>query len=251
MKRTVLWVLLSLIILLCACANSADPIVGALNETLQPEATVPTTAETDLPVLEAVATLATEPSYIYEGALEDYLLPVEEYSWERLYDPEFVMIHFISAVVNDREDPHNMQLIRNIFVEYNTSVHYIIERDGTIHCYIPENRVAWHAGKGEFNGDERYTNNMNQYAIGIEVVAIGSESDMSTYLSSGEYRKIDDSLKGFTPAQYDALRLLVLDLCERYQIPMDRAHIIGHEEYSPQKADPGELFDWSQVLSVG
>jgi len=29
---------------------------------------------------------------------------------------------------------------------------------------------------------------------------------------------------------------------------MDREHIIGHEAYSPQKADPGEMFDWNKLL---
>ena len=56
------------------------------------------------------------------------------------------------------------------------------------------------------------------------------------------------TLIGFTDAQYDALSVLVEDICSRYQIPMDRAHIIGHEEYSPQKQDPGQLFDWSRIM---
>ena len=31
-------------------------------------------------------------------------------------------------------------------------------------------------------------------------------------------------------------------------IPLDRQHVIGHEEYNPKKNDPGELFDWSRIL---
>ena len=160
------------------------------------------------------------------------------------------MLHFTSAVVPHRNDPYNMTYIRQTFLDYKVSVHYIIARDGTVRCYIPEDRVAWHAGKGEWNEDPKYTNTMNRYAIGIELVGMGSKSDMSIYLTSREYDAIAHIEKGFTQAQYDALRLLVGDLCSRYQIPMDRDHIIGHEEYSPQKNDPGELFDWSQLLSA-
>ena len=86
---------------------------------------------------------------------------------------------------------------------------------------------------------------MNHYSIGIELVAVGSEQDMSIF----EYRATRYLERGFTQAQYDALKPLLADLCERYNIPADRAHIIGHEEYSPHKTDPGELFDWSQVVS--
>lgn len=186
--------------------------------------------------------------YVYAGAAEDYLLPLEDYSWEREFAPEYVMLHFTSAVVEHRDDPFNMEYIRDIFVDYGISIHYIIDRDGGVRCYIPENRVAWHAGKGEFNNDPRYTDNMNQYAIGIEIAATGSEEDMAIYMTAGEYRAMDDSLKGFTDAQYEALKPLVADICSRNNIPLDRAHVIGHEDYSPAKADPGELFDWSRVL---
>jgi len=202
---------------------------------------------TSVPITTPITTQPT-PTYVYEGAIEDFLLPVEEFSWERIHAPEFVMLHFTSAVVNHRDDPYNMDHIRQIFIDYDVSVHYIIERNGTIRCYIPEDRVAWHAGKGEF-GDAKYTNSMNQYAIGIEIVGMGSKNDMSGYLTAKEYDKIDDSLKGFTDEQYDALFKLVDDICKRYSIPKDRDHVIGHEDYSSGKTDPGELFLWDRVLN--
>ena len=186
---------------------------------------------------------------VYSGAVEDYLTPVEEFSWEREHAPEFVMIHFTSAIVEHRDDPFNMDHIRQIFVDYDISVHYIIDREGVVRCYIPEDRVAWHAGKGEFANDPKYTNQMNQYAIGIEIAATGSQKDMELYLTAGEYDAMPASLKGFSDAQYEALKLLVSDLCSRYDIPMDRDHVIGHQDYSPAKNDPGELFDWSRILN--
>lgn len=237
MKRIAYLLLLAL--LLTGCREAAPPATT--------EPTVPsTTAETTVPTEETTA--PTQPS-LFAGAAENYLLPLEEYSWEREEPVRFVMLHFTSNVVNDREDPFNPEALRKIFVDYNLSIHYIVHRDGTVECYIPEDRVAWHAGKGTFAEDEQYTNRMNHYAIGIEIAAIGSESDMAQYLTAQEYAALDPSLLGFTDAQYASLQALVRDLCSRYDIPMDRQHVLGHEDYSPTKSDPGELFDWDRVLN--
>lgn len=241
-------ILACLLLCLLGC-GAEEEIPATLPPTTQPPTTVETAAPTETTAPAETTEPPTEPPvYISPLAVEDLLLPVEEYSWERQFDPEFVMIHFTSAVTTHRDDPYNMAVIRDIFVEYDISVHYIIGRDGTVYCYVPEDRVAWHAGAGEWNGDEKYKNTMNQYAIGIELAAIGSETDMSIYLTPGEYRALDDALKGFTQEQYAALKLLVEDICQRNAIPMDREHVIGHSDYSTRKPDPGELFDWSKLI---
>lgn len=182
-------------------------------------------------------------------AQKDYLQPFDQFSRAREKNPEFVMVHFTSAVVLSRDDPYNMDLIRDIFEDYEVSVHYIIDRDGLVRCYIPENLVAYHAGKGTWDDNPDYTNRLNDYAIGIELVAIGSEEDMAQYLTESQYSQLDPNWIGFTDEQYTSLKALVQDICVRNQIPLDREHIIGHEEYSPAKTDPGELFDWSRILS--
>ena len=178
-----------------------------------------------------------------------YLQPFEDFSRKRKENPEFVMVHFTSAVVLSKEDPYNMDTVRSIFVDYKVSVHYIIDRDGTVSCYIPEDLVAYHAGYGTWKDDAKFQDNLNEYSIGIELVAIGSREDMAQYLTEAEYDALSPELIGYADAQYDALRDLVRDICARNQIPMDREHIIGHEEYSPKKTDPGELFDWDRLLS--
>lgn len=240
--------------LLWGCAPAAETTGSVSVETPTTVTTVPTQPTTVLPTTVPATTVATEPAgpapvvTVYADAMEDYLLPLETYSDERIYQPEMVMIHFCSAVKIDENDPFNMDLVRGTFISNEVSTHYIIERDGTIRCYIPEDRVAWHAGRGQWWLDEKYTNAMNQYAIGIEVVAIGSQNDMKAYLTSKDYNALDPSFIGYTDAQYEALRALVNDLCLRYDIPLDRDHIIGHEEYATKKPDPGELFDWSQIV---
>ena len=236
------------LILLCLMGCRAEP-----EPTTVP--TVPTTVpatETTVPVItaptETEAPTTEPPVYVSPIAAEDFLLPVEEFSWERQFAPEFVMVHFTSAIMTHPQEPYHLPHIRDIFVQYDISVHYIIERDGTIHCYVSEDRVAWHAGKGQWKEKEKYLDSMNQYAIGIELVGIGSQTDMSSYMTKSEYDAIDDSLKGFTPEQYASLKLLVEDICQRNGIPMDREHVIGHQEYAARKSDPGELFDWSLLI---
>lgn len=245
MKKAISIIIISALLLsLCACAGGSES--PETEENTQPQSTTapaaPSADPTDPP------SKPEQPVFVYEGAVEEYLLPLEDYSSEREYVPEFVMVHFTSAVVPHPEDPYNMTYVRDIFMDYNVSVHYIIDRDGTVRCYIPEDRVAWHAGKGQWKDDPKYTNKMNRYAIGIEMVGMGSEQDMSIYMSADTYQKLDDELKGFTAEQYAALKPLVADICGRYDIPMDRKHVIGHEEYSPNKTDPGELFDWAEII---
>ena len=181
-------------------------------------------------------------------AVPDFL-DLDNSSYPREDPVEFVMIHFTSAVMLDRQNPYDYDLVRGIFEDNRLGIHYIIDRDGTVYCFLPESRSAWHAGKGSF-GDEKYTDNMNRHSIGIELMAIGSQADMSIYLHPEEYDRLDEELIGFTDAQYASLSALVQDICQRHEIAVDRRHIIGHQEYNPAKNDPGELFDWAKFMDL-
>lgn len=224
------------LVLLCLCA-CAKPASTPTPTVPQPTATAPVVPE---PI--------PEPTVVYEKAVEDYLGYIYDFSWYQEHKPQYVMIHFCSAVVDHRDDPYNMDYVRQTFIDADVSIHYILDREGTVYCYIPENRVAWHAGVGQWKGEEKYKNNLNRYSIGIEVVAIGSQEDMALYLTPEEYAALDPSLLGYTDAQYEALADLVADICRRHDIPLDREHVIGHQEFSPHKNDPGQLFDWSRIV---
>jgi len=188
------------------------------------------------------------PVTVSTYATEEFLLPLDDHSWELTEKPEYVVLHFTSAVVLSKEDPYNIGTVRSIFEENSLSIHYIIDREGKIHCWLPETRAAWHAGKGTFANDEKLTNAMNKYSIGIEMLAMGSETDMAQYLTSEEYDALPKELIGYTDAQYESLEKLVRDICTRNDIPYDSSHVIGHDMYNPAKTDPGELFDWSRLF---
>lgn len=229
MKRYICAFVFAFALLLCSCTKTV-------------------TETTDETAPEITEEQENERVYVSALAQENFLLPLEDFSWEREYAPEYVVLHFTSNVVNDVQNPYDMDSIRNVFVADEVSINYIVDREGNVQCWIPENRAAWHAGIGTFSDDEKYTNSMNKYSIGIEIAAIGSQNDMAQYLLSYEYSSLDESFIGYTDAQYETLSHLVKDVCQRNGIPFDREHVIGHEEYNPEKSDPGELFDWDRVF---
>lgn len=238
MKKAIVCLLLCSVLVACASPDTAETPESTASASVTESITEAVTEEIEIDVISPLATA-------------DLMLPLDDFSWKREYPTEYVMLHFSSNVRDDRVDPYDLAAVRAIFEETEVSTNYIIDREGNIFCYIPEQRCAWHAGKGEFAGDERLTDKMNRYSIGIELLAIGSESDMAQFLSSWEYSQLAPELPGFTDAQYEALDRLITDICDRNSIPRDRGHIIGHDEYSETKTDPGELFDWSRILPEG
>ena len=242
--------------LLWGCAAPSPPTTDntppVFSETVSsetPEITAEETVETAAEPNETAAeTHPSEPITVSPLAEKDLLLPTEDYSWEREYPIEYIVLHFVSDVVNSKNDPHNLKNVKKIFEDTNVSSNYIIDRDGSIVCFVSEDRAAWHAGAGTYADDEKYTNKMNKYSIGIEMLAIGSKQDMSTYITEAEYDSLAKEHIGFTDSQYTSLKLLLEDICQRNGIPFERSRIIGHDEYNPNKSDPGELFDWDRLF---
>jgi N-acetyl-anhydromuramyl-L-alanine amidase AmpD len=74
-----------------------------------------------------------------------------------------------------------------------------------------------------------YKDHLNEYSIGIEQMAIGTEAKMQPMMSIDHYGKIPKEHIGFTEAQYKSLYLLLNDILDRNkEIKRDRKHVIGH-----------------------
>lgn len=82
------------------------------------------------------------------------------------------------------------------------SAHYGVLEDGTIWHWVDEDNTAYHAGN--------YA--MNQRSIGIE------------HEDNGDYNGVRPD------ALYTASAKLVRDICQFYNIPIDRQHILKHSE---------------------
>jgi len=105
------------------------------------------------------------------------------------------------------------------------SAHYVVRSsDGKITQMVLDKDLAWHAGNRKYN----------QQAIGIE------------------HEGFVDDASWYTDAMYKSSAALTRALCQKYKIPMDRQHIIGHYEVKPQKnkhSDPGKLWNWDKYMS--
>lgn len=106
------------------------------------------------------------------------------------------------------------------------SAHYLIAADGRIWQLVAEAERAWHAGAGEWRGQD----DINSRSIGIELDNRGNHP--------------------FSAVQMDRLEALMRGIMDRWQIPA--AGVIGHSCMAPgRKSDPGPRFDWARLARQG
>ncbi|NLP51071.1 N-acetylmuramoyl-L-alanine amidase [Bacillus sp. RO1] len=209
--------------------------------------TVHTEKELDniTPITAPAIGVPPEPSNL---EMEEWLLPKKN-SRVRGAPITHVMLHFTNNALRSPEDPYDLEEVYALFEEYEVSAHYMIDRDGEIYLMVPEERAAFHAGKGHLLNYQEYESGLNDYSIGIELLAIGTKEEMLSIMPEDIYNSISPTDIGYTDAQYASLKILLEDILKRNPlIQNDREHIIGHHEYAPvRKSDPGELFDWSRI----
>ncbi|MFJ4786908.1 N-acetylmuramoyl-L-alanine amidase [Streptomyces sp. NPDC088794] len=106
---------------------------------------------------------------------------------------------------------------------HQAAAHYIVRKDGDVTQMIRELDVAYHAGNREFN----------ERSVGIE------------------HEGFVDRPQDFTDAMYAASARLTANICERYGIPVDREHVIGHVEVpGTDHTDPGTHWDWDRYMGL-
>ena len=112
------------------------------------------------------------------------------------------------------------------------SSHYVTRSsDGHVTQMVPTKDVAWHAGNWW----------VNAHAVGIENEGFATEGN-----------------QWYTPQLYSSLSKLTKYLAAKYGIPLDREHLIGHDQVpgptQPFKAgmhwDPGPYFDWARFMRL-
>ena len=103
------------------------------------------------------------------------------------------------------------------------SAHYTVRSsDGAIGQSVQEQDIAYHAGNWSYN----------QTSVGIEHEGYVSDP------------------KWFTESMYRSSARLTAYLCKKYGIPVDRAHIIGHNEVpGATHTDPGGYWNWTKYIS--
>ncbi|MEA2800534.1 MAG: N-acetylmuramoyl-L-alanine amidase [Rhodospirillaceae bacterium] len=115
--------------------------------------------------------------------------------------------------------------------EHRVSAHYVLAEDGTLYRLVPEDCVAWHAGRSHWRGREA----LNATSIGVEIVNLhGDRHD-------------------YPRAQIAALIELCRGILARHPAIVPR-NVVGHSDIAPKrKMDPGLRFPWATLAlsSIG
>lgn len=133
------------------------------------------------------------------------------------------------------------------------SVHFVVERDGTVTQQVPTNRRAGHAGTSEYHG----RNGCNEFSIGIEIVNPGRMTDAGNGRARTWFKKTYDVVENdihfiqtkehgagwwmdYEPEQIAALEELLHALFDYVPTLTD---IVTHWYISPgRKVDTNPLF---------
>lgn len=104
------------------------------------------------------------------------------------------------------------------------SAHYVVRRsDGKIGQCVREHDIAWHAGNWTYN----------QHSIGIE------------------HEGYADNANTWTDTMIHSSARLTAYLCKKYNIPIDRNHIIGHNEVpGSTHYCPGPYFPYKKYIRL-
>ncbi|MEV1286444.1 N-acetylmuramoyl-L-alanine amidase [Micromonospora sp. NPDC049679] len=138
-------------------------------------------------------------------------------SRESSYNINYVVIH-----VTQGSYAGTVNWFRNPSAE--VSAHYTVRsRDGAVTQSVRDKDVAWHAGNWSYNTQ----------SIGIE---------HEGYVNQASW---------FTDTMYRSSAALTRHLCNKYRIPKDRRHILGHIEVpGADHTDPGPHWNWNYYMRL-
>ncbi len=175
----------------------------------------------------------------YPGAIDCILTPTSTYDCNVVpnnapcnyedanrptdYPVKFVVIHDIEgtaqAALSTFQNPIN-----------KVSIHYIVDTDGTVYQVVHDKDIAYHAGNYWYN----------QRAVGIEHAGFDATG-----------------FQWYNATQYLASAKLTAYLLQKFNIPLSRSSIIGHEDVpapylavAPNHVDPGPYWLWDYYFSL-
>lgn len=197
----------------------------------------------------------SKPMKIVDGILQcdgvSNYLPTEKMGGK--INPELIVLH--STMTKGLQETVSVLLKNSL----TASVHFLVDRDGSIVQLVPTDRAAWHAG---VNSSWEGLTNLNNSSVSIDFINLGQldkNQDGSFTNYEGLEVPADDvqMFKGpietsywhrFTGPQLVSAQALATELSKNYKI---RA-IVGHCTVSPgRKTDPGPVFpmnDFSQAV---
>ncbi|MFB7585737.1 N-acetylmuramoyl-L-alanine amidase [Streptomyces sp. NPDC056169] len=134
-------------------------------------------------------------------------------------------------VIHDIEGSHDAAV--NVFQTPGkwASAHYIVRADGRVTQMVETKNEAFHAGN----------KTLNMHSIGVEHEGYAIKGDAGWY----------------TEPEYESSAALVKYLAAKFSIPLDREHIIGHDEVPSilddkiqDHWDAGPFWDWNHFMKL-
>ena len=151
-------------------------------------------------------------------------------SGRKTYHPEAVVIHIMDGTL-----PGTDSWFKN--PQSKVSAHYGIGKNGEVHQYVQETDTAWQAGRV----------NAPTWSL-IKPAGSGTYINPNLYTIGIEHEGDDQS--DWTDAMYATSSDLLADICKRWNIPVDRSHIIGHREIYSLKTCPGAKVDLDKLVGL-
>ncbi len=168
--------------------------------------------------------------FVPAGYAQNSSDPTDYGNYDHANRPNDMQIKYI--VIHDTEGSYQSAISHFQDTSAYVSANYVIRSsDGAITQMVANHDVAWHAGDWW----------VNMHSIGIEhegVAAAGAS--------------------WYTEAMYRSSAQLVRYLANKYHIPLDRAHIIGHDNVPGLSDahvvgnhwDPGPYWDWNHYMDL-
>jgi N-acetylmuramoyl-L-alanine amidase len=137
---------------------------------------------------------------------------------------DVLVLHYTELPLQD-----SLDILCDATREHRVSSHYVLAENGTLYGLVPEDRVAWHAGRSHWRGREA----LNTTSIGVEIVNLhGDRHD-------------------YPPRQIEALIALCRGILARHSAIVPR-NVVGHSDIAPKrKIDPGLRFPWRHLADNG
>jgi N-acetylmuramoyl-L-alanine amidase len=143
--------------------------------------------------------------------------------------PEDAVVDVLVLHYTELPLKESLAVLRDTGCAHRVSAHYVLAEDGSPYRLVPEERVAWHAGRSHWRAREA----LNATSIGIEIVNLhGDRHD-------------------YPEAQIAALIELCHAVLARHPAIAPR-NVVGHSDIAPKrKIDPGLRFPWARLAANG
>ncbi|WP_406260532.1 N-acetylmuramoyl-L-alanine amidase [Streptomyces nigra] len=136
-----------------------------------------------------------------------------------------------TIVIHDLESTYDAGVAGLANPTNPASTHYVMSSSGAVTQMVPTKDIAFHAGN--------YSTNL--HSIGIE---------HEGYAAHGA--------AWYTESQYQATADLVKYLAARFGVPLDRQHVVGHDNVAGPNSslvagmhwDPGYAWDWNHFMGL-